>query len=290
MRRPLLHKDGMVRCSPGCMLRCSPILLSTGLRSSLGRSGRLEDPLDHPPGQPEGGAVEPRGPVAGCVAAGLAARAHAELRARQPEQLELAVVGVARALVPHPPDGHSRAPGGAEHGALDTGPGRGRRRAQPERAVAPHLVQRQRDAQAPSRPVRSRPAGERERAEVVGRSGVEALLRAGGHQPDVAARMDAGACARRARPARRGRTRCRWRPEHRARNRCGPSRSAGRWAACRTIPITLRDRPRPGTANPWTATRSPAPLKMRRMRRWARASAALAAGRGPRAEMPVATE
>ena len=57
-----------------------------------------------------------------------------------------------------------------------------------------------------------------------------------------------------------------------------------------TIPITLRDRPRPGTANPWTATRSPAPLKIRRMRRWARASAALAAGRGPAAEMPVATE
>jgi hypothetical protein len=48
------------------------------------------------------------------VAARLAARADAELRGRQAEQLELAVVGVAGRLVANPADRHTDPPGGRE--------------------------------------------------------------------------------------------------------------------------------------------------------------------------------
>ena len=60
--------------------------------------------------------VEPAGAVARAVPARLAARADAELRGGQPEQLELAVVGVAGPLVADPADRHARAPGGGAAG------------------------------------------------------------------------------------------------------------------------------------------------------------------------------
>ncbi len=60
-------------------------------------------------------------------------------------------------------------------------------------------------------------------------------------------------------------------------------------AGVSSAPITLRDRPRPGTSNCCTSTRRPAPRNVRAIRRCARASAALAAGRAPQEEMRTAT-
>ena len=123
--------------------------------------------LNQPASLPERVRVEPCGPVAGAVAAGLAARAHAQLGGRQAEQLELAVVGVAGRLVAHPAHGtpalraaRSSTPSTARRGAAY-------RRAQPERAVAAHLVERERPAQRARRP--SRGSGARARARRGGR-------------------------------------------------------------------------------------------------------------------------
>ncbi len=70
-----------------------------GARPLPGRALAPERLLHQPAGQPRRRRVEPPGAVAGRVPAGLAARADAELHAGQPEQLELAVVGVAGLLV-----------------------------------------------------------------------------------------------------------------------------------------------------------------------------------------------
>src|SRR5918996_4143642 len=118
--------------------------------------------------------------------AGLAARSDAELRARHAEALELAMVGVAAAVVADPAHRHTRRAGGAQQGALHA---RARERhggAQPERTVPADLVERERPVQPAAPAAGARPAGERERAQVVPGSGVDALLGAGGHEPHVA--------------------------------------------------------------------------------------------------------
>ena len=74
----------------------------------------------HPPGEHERLRVEARRAVAGAVAARLAAGADAQLRAGQAEQLELAVIGVAAALVAHPARPVPDAAGGRKQRPLDT--------------------------------------------------------------------------------------------------------------------------------------------------------------------------
>ena len=139
-------------------------------------------------------------------------------------------------------------------------PGADRRhgRAQPERAVAADLVERQRPLQPALAAAGARPARQRERAEVVGRAGVDALLRAGGHQPDVAARRRA---AQMRRPARAST------PSPEALSLApGAGGALSVWAIAMrrqlagvsSTPITLRERPRPGTSKSCTATRRPA--------------------------------
>ena len=76
--------------------------------------------------------------------------------------------------------------GGVQQLALDPLARRGRGRAQPERRAAADLVERERVAQPPAR----HDVAQRERAEVVGRAGVDALLGAGGDEPDRARRIE----------------------------------------------------------------------------------------------------
>ena len=144
--------------------------------------------------------------------------------------------------------GHARAAGRRSSGALHprraatpTGERSQKGRSRPTSSSESAKRSRLRAAAGPG------PAGERERAEVVGRAGVEALLGAGGHEPDVAAR----ARCRDMRPAQRGqhaerRRRCRWRP--------GAPGAESVWAitirrhvrGVSSMPITLRERPAPG--------------------------------------------
>src|SRR5690554_3698264 len=105
--------------------------------TSVGRAagcgdGSAQDALRQPLGERERAAVEAVGGVAGRVPARLAAGADAELGRREAEQLELAVVGHAVALVAYPGDRHADPPRGAQDRALDA---RARRRhggAEPE--------------------------------------------------------------------------------------------------------------------------------------------------------------
>jgi hypothetical protein len=151
----------------------------------------LAAPRHQPPSQAQRRRVEPRGPVARAVAAGLAPSAHAELRAGQTKQLELAVVRVAARLVTDPSDRHADPLGGGEQRALDGTARSGHGRAQPERSVAADLVERERPVEASPAAAGAHPAGERQGAEVVRRARVDPLLGAGGHEPDVAGRPDA---------------------------------------------------------------------------------------------------
>ena len=170
-------------------------------------------------------------------------------RPGQAEQLELAVIGVAGASSRTQLTGTRAARRAARSSAPSTpGAHARRRRAQPERPVAADLVQRERPLQPPLAAAGARPPRQRQRAEVVGRPGVDALLGAGRDQPDVARRVDRRAGGGPARPAPRAPTRCRWRRARSAWCRCAPSRSAGSVAGVSSVPITLRERPRPGTA------------------------------------------
>ena len=65
-------------------------------------------------------------------------------------------------------------------------------RAQPHRAPAPDLVERERPAQVARPPARADPPHQRARAEMVRPAGVDPLLRAGGDEPDVAAGRERG--------------------------------------------------------------------------------------------------
>ena len=59
-------------------------------------------------------------------------------------------------------------------------------------------------------------------------------------------------------------------------------------ASVSRTPITLRERPSPGTSKDWIPTRRPARSNARATSRWARASVAPAAGRGPQEASRVA--
>jgi hypothetical protein len=144
--------------------------------------------FDRAPRSREGAALQAPRHVARGVPARLAGRAHAELRGRQAQQLELPVVGVAGALVAHPIDRGARVPRRSDQRALHPRAYAGRWGSQPEAAPAPHLVEGERPAQPPAQPPRAHPARQRQGAEVVRRSRVDPLLRTGRHQPHVAAR------------------------------------------------------------------------------------------------------
>ena len=208
--------------------------------------------------------------------------------AGQAEQLELAVVGVAGALVAHPADRNPHAGGGAEQGSLDPRPRGTHRGAEPERAVAADLVERQRPLEPAARPVRACAPGQRKGAEVVGRAGVDPLLRSGRNEPNVAARAD--------QPQPVGERRHHTEPGcvvvgarcARRRVRVGHD-DAQAAARCVVHADHVARASRPGTRNSCTPTRRPAPRNTRLISRWARASRSLAAGRGPHEEILVAT-
>ena len=101
--------------------------------------------------------------------------------------------------------------------------------------------------ESPLAAARPRPAGQRERAQVIGRAGVDALLGAGGDQPDVAARVERAQARRQ-------------RGQHaQARGVSLAPGAGGALSVCAIAmrrqvagvssePITLRERPRPGTS------------------------------------------
>ena len=214
-----------------------------------------------------GGRVRPRRPPRASCPAGPAARTRGDPSSRRSRRA---------------PSGPRRPPGGPKPAACAR-PTRGDRqpasaarragRAPPRRGKAPS-----RGGGPPRGPV---PCG-RARAR---RGGPGSRCRPVPRRPwPRARRRTQGRSARAARPARSPRPlprRCRWRPGRWAWSRCEPSPPAGSRAGVSNTPITLRERPRPGTATGWTATVSPARVKAPRTRRCARASARDAAGRGP---------
>ena len=170
---------------------------------------------------------------------------HPELGGGQAGEVELAVVGVPRAGVGDPPDAQPGAARRREDAPLDPADGG---RAQPHRAAAADLVERERPAQVARAALGAHVPDERRGAQVVGLPGEEALLGAGGHQPRVAAaaRRPAGAGASATSV-----------PTPEALS-CAPGDggTVSAWAMRITrqsrgpasAPITLRERPRPGTA------------------------------------------
>ena len=150
-----------------------------------------------------------------------------------------------------------------------------RRRGRPRRATA-------RSAAAPRHDV-----AQGERAQVVGRAGVDALLGAGGDQPDRARRVDRVQPRRQAGQQRRA-------PEALS-SAPGDGGTVSAWAISTRrqrppsrTPITLRERPR-GVEKRCTRTSSPALSNRRRIRVCARRSSRPAAGRGPSREIETAT-
>ena len=219
-----------------------------------------------PAGESERGGIEPGRAVARHVPAGLAPGAHAELGPGQAEQLELAVVGVARIVVAHPRERDPCTVRRAQQGSLHTRARRPGGRAQPEGPVAADLVQGQGEAQPRAPAACPCPASDRQRAQVVRRAGVQALLRAGGHEPHVAAGTETAEP-----PGQRGEHA---RPEALS---FAPGAPGAESVCAITIrrqergvsstPITFLERPsrRPGTRKRWTPTRRPACLNVRAM-------------------------
>ena len=139
--------------------------------------------------------------------------------------------------------------------------------------VAADLVQREGEAQ-PLRPPRAR--ARRASASAPRWSGEPVYTRSSA--PVAASQtsqpgLDAGAGARRARPARRARRRCRSLRARRRPSRCAPSRSAGRCAACPARRSRCASARGPAPRSAGRATRSP---------RGARRRAPCSGGRGPR--------
>ena len=256
------------------------ICARNGLAGEEGRFGQ-------PPRQPQRARIEPAGPVAGQVAAGLAAGAHAELCPGRPSSSnsrwsELPVPssrtqrdGDARAARPpaagRPPPAAAASRAGERSQKGRSRPTSSSESAKRRRLRPPRARTRRASASAP------RWSGD---------AGVEALLRAGGHEPDVAAGTESPEAARqRGQHAEAGgvvvgagRARRRVGVRHHdpqaacagcraRRSRCASARArAPRSAGC---PPAARPR---GTRAPCT--------------RCARASAALAAGRGPQVGDP----
>ena len=135
----------------------------------------------------QGSGPQPRGAVAGGVAAGLARGAHAQLGGRHPRAAGTRGGRSCRCprRAPSPPACRSHAPRGRSRppprGAAPTPASAARSscRGPPRRGRAPTA------AAAAGRG--AHPARQRQRAEVVRRPGVDTLLGAGGHQPHVAA-------------------------------------------------------------------------------------------------------
>ena len=190
------------------------------------------------------------------------------------------MVGVPALLVAHPAHLRPGAAGGVEQRALDVRARRAYRRAQPERVVAAHLVERQRPPEPLARVVRAGAASETERPEVVGRAGVAALLGAGGHEPHVAPRLDqpepAGELRHHTEPRRvvvgAGR--------RAAASPSGPSRSGGSCAACRRRRSRCASGPSRARGTPARPRAGRRPGTSAGSARWTFASRALAAGRG----------
>ena len=198
--------------------------------------------------EPQGHGVEAPCAVARTVAAGLAAGTDAELRRRQAEQLELAVVGVAARLVAHPAHGHPGSAAGCEQRALDRGAGGADGRAQPEGAVAPHLVERQRPVQPPRGPRAHAPRAARARP-----GGRASRCRCAPRRPWPRARRRRPGSVASRRPASAAST-----PSPEALSLApGAPGVVSLWAitmrrqrrGVSSTPITFRELPRPGTSN-----------------------------------------